>query len=224
MSEFAGPSLELVIQNMIDAALRRVNTIMPAKVVAVDVAAATCDVQPVLKRTNSNGEVLDLPVITSVPIAVYRAGKAFISLPVKVGDYVELRFSQRSLDSWLVSGGVIDPKDKRMFQLSDAIAYPGIYPFDDPPVGASADDIIIKNDKSLLTIKPNGKFLIAGEGEELFDLVIQLAEQVMAIAATLATTTTNTALGPQPLLDAANFGSDAANVDTIIDKLTGIKG
>ena len=149
-----------VLKDAIRAALLGVNTAIPGKVVSVNVAAGKCDVQPVIRRKFASGEVVELPVITNVPIAQLRAGKAFVSVPLHVGDYVLLIFSQRSIDLWLTSGGSVDPKDPRSHALSDAIAYPGVYPFSDPPTGASAEDLIVKNDQATITVKPSGEVKI----------------------------------------------------------------
>src|SRR5690606_27489982 len=105
------PSMSLAINEAIDAKLLDLHTTMVAKVVKVDVAKALCDVQPVLKRKYGDGSVVALPVITNVPIAFYRAGAAFISMPIHAGDYVKLEISERSLDLWLEKGGIIDPED-----------------------------------------------------------------------------------------------------------------
>lgn len=176
-------TLTTVIDNQIDARLAELHTCMPAKVVKVDVAAAKCDVQPLLKRTYGDETTVKLPVITNVPISFYRAGKSFISLPVHVGDIVELRFAERSLDIWLEKGGEVDPLDPRKFDLSDAIAYPGVYPYNDPPAGATANDIIIKNDQTVFTIKPDGNLIVNSSNSiELLSNLIKLTGDSDAIA------------------------------------------
>jgi hypothetical protein len=110
----------------------------------------------------------------------YRAGDAFISLPLKRGDYVGLLFSERSLDIWLATGGTVDPKDPRKFDISDAVAYPGIYPFSMPPVGADADNIVIRNGLGSLEITPLGKFLFQGSIFNIVDTLISLVEVLQA--------------------------------------------
>lgn len=172
-----------IVESMIETRIGELHTCLPGKVVKVDVTKAQCDVQPLLKRTYANGEVVSMPVITNVPIAFYRAGKAFITLPVHVGDYVELKFSERSLDVWLEKGGEVDPADFRKFDLSDAIAYPGLYPNSDPPAGATANDIIIKNDATVITIKPSGEVEIKADNAiKLLSNLITLSGDGDAIA------------------------------------------
>ena len=163
-----------VLEDAIENRLNSVYTMIPGVVKAVDVPAGKCTVQPLIKKKYGDQTVVEQPSITNVPIANYRAGDAFITLPVKVGDTVELRFSQRSLDVWLSNGGNVDPKDGRKFNISDCIAYPGMYPFSDPPVGASANDIVIKNQEATLIIKPNALELY-GNGD-----AVALASKVMS--------------------------------------------
>lgn len=158
-----GPSFAKIIEDAIENRIGSINTMLPGQVVKVDVPAGKCDVQPLIKRKYGDERVVDLPVITGVPIGFYRANKSLISLPVKIGDMVELRFSQRSLDIWKSKGGSVDPLDPRKFHLSDCIAYPGMYPFSEPPEGASAEDVVIKNDVSTIIIKPSGEVQVTAE-------------------------------------------------------------
>lgn len=168
------PSAAEVINNSIDAKLLEIFTALPAKVVRVDVKKGMCDAQPVLKRKYADGTVVELPVIVNIPIASYRAGQAYITLPLKVGDFVMLHFSQRSLDIWLSKGGTVDPLDPRHHHISDAVAYLGVYPFTDAPTDASPDNIVIKNASSKITIKPD-QIELYGNGD-----AIALASKVLS--------------------------------------------
>lgn len=178
-----GPSVAKVIDDAINAALLDVHTCLPAKVVDVDVVQGLCNVQPVLKTEFADETIAELPVINNVPIATYRAGAAFISLPLKVGDMVMLVFSERSLDIWQAKGGIVDPVDPRKFDLSDAIAYPGVYPAIDPPIGADPDSIVIRNNITTLTVRPDGKFRFDGA---VFELLQTLTDLVDVLSTTTA--------------------------------------
>ena len=94
------PTLSQVLNDAIDNKLIEVHTMLPGKVVRVDHSIGICDVQPLLKSKSADEVVTSLPVIPNVTIAHYRAGTAYIFLPLKVGDLVELRFCERSLDLW----------------------------------------------------------------------------------------------------------------------------
>ncbi len=175
------PTFEQSLEDAVERRLQDLHTCMPGKVVRVNVELGQCDVQPVLRRRYVEGTLVDIPVITNVPIANYRAGTAFISLPVKVGDLVELRFCERSMDIWLSKGGSVDPKDPRKFDLSDAIAYPGCYPFTDPPTGAHSTNIVIKNSVGRIEVTPAGKFLFQGSLFELMTSLVALTDVLIAL-------------------------------------------
>ena len=118
---------------------------------------------------------------------------------MNAGDQVLLVFSERSLDVWLSAGGIVDPNDTRKHHISDAIAIPGCYPFNNPITGASASDVVLGNDHSQIVLQPSGKFKIQKMGgDELFDLIDQLFNLFLA-------TTTMTLMGPQAFVNLADY-------------------
>lgn len=139
------PTLHDGFQRRVDAALRRVNTSIPAKVLSYDRARQSIEAQPLVRvaYTDESGvrRVERLPAVTNVPIAFQGAGAYSSTFPLAKGDTVLLLFSQASLDKWCTRGGDVDPIDDRRFDLSDAIALPGLRAFPDA-LGddATADD------------------------------------------------------------------------------------
>lgn len=198
VSEFT-PSMAEVIKQAIETRLSDLHTALPGTITRYDSAKQQCDVQPNIKRKYVTGQLVDIPVIPNVPVVFQRSEKAFISFPLKAGDQVLLVFSERSLDRWLVSGGQVDPADPRKHHLTDAVAVPGLYPFS-KPVTASSDALRLKNDKSEIDLKPDGKMSMKNltTGDELITLVHQMADL-------LSTTTVNTIFGPMKLNDFAQF-------------------
>lgn len=222
------PTLSQVILDAIDARLVRLNTMLPGIVVAVDVAAGKCDVQPLLKRLDVSGNPVPLPIISNCPIGFYRAGAAGVYLPLAVGHQVEIRFCQRSLDIWLTKGGTVDPQDKRKHDLSDAVVYPGMYDFTQPPADADPANLVVVNDSSKITLEPDGlvrlengggtvemtaagKFKIQGASDELFQCVVDLI-------ALLKTVQTPTMFGPQTFL-----ASNITSLEAIRARVAGMK-
>lgn len=223
------PSLAQTLNDMVEARLTGLHTMLPGKVIKVDVAAGKCDVQPLLQRINSDGEAVTLPPIVNCPIGFYRAGDAGIFIPLKVGNLVEIRFCERSLDIWLSKGGTVDPKDARKHNLSDAVVYPGMYPLTDPPTGASPDNIVIINASGKIEIAPSGKItLTAGSGKmemtpdgkfKLTGASDELLTVLSDLIAKLKLVKTPTILGPQTFLT-----SDIADLAAIKTRLDGLKG
>lgn len=186
------PTLAQVLKDAIEARLVNLHVSMPARVVSYNASKQTAEVQPEIKRIFRTNESAEIPVIVNVPVAWPRANKAYIHMPLKAGDQVMLVFSERSLDEWKQNGGSVRPKELRKHDLTDAWAVPGGYPFSNT-VNANDKDLTIVHDKSIFTLKANGKFSLKGNGDEE---LLKILSELMQI---LGTTTTNTIFGPMRL-------------------------
>lgn len=200
------PSLSELIRVGIEGRLFDLNTAMPGKVVAYHSTKGMVDVQPVFKRKyTKNNKVTNLPVINNVPVCFPRSGVAAITFPIQPGDYVMLVFSQRSMDKWKTFGGVISPGDPRTHHLSDAVAFPGVYPQVGIPVPFDPDNLVVRHALSKIVLKKTGditiqgalatitmtkagQFKIGNGAVELLTLIDNLLDQVMAL-------TVNTVVG-----------------------------
>lgn len=120
----------------IDNALMEVNTMMPANIVLYNPVTQTATVQPALKRTlvKDTPSIESRPVIMDVPVIFPRSSAGMIHIPLSVGDPVMLVFAQRSLDDWATAGGEVKVTDVRKHDLTDAVAYAGMYPITEPYV------------------------------------------------------------------------------------------
>ena len=123
-------NLEYVIETAIASALKELHTALPAKVTKVDLSTQTIECQPTIKRKIS-GEVVNLPLLVDVPLRYFKVSDFSITFPIAVDDYVLVIFSERSIDTWLASGDIQDPKDIRRHSLSDGFAIPIMYPQND---------------------------------------------------------------------------------------------
>lgn len=125
------PSLAKVIKDAIEARLAEVHVSLPAEIVSYDGRKA--DVQILLERKYVSGEVVKLPLITNVPVIWPQTTDGGFRMPLEPGMTGSLVFSERSLDTWLVQGGLVSPNDPRKFALSDAQFVPGLIPFSEDP-------------------------------------------------------------------------------------------
>jgi hypothetical protein len=91
-------------------------------------------------------ELESLPVIPNVPLMQFGMGGMRLTFPATPGDTVLLVFCQRSLDKWKSSGGEVDPGDARQFSISDAVAIPGLFPFNGAWTGTSRTDMTLGKD------------------------------------------------------------------------------
>ena len=177
------PSLPQVIQQGIEQALANVHTTMPGKVVAYNTAESTVDVQPHFKRKYVGFDAQTLPVIPRVPIAWPRFGNAWIRIPIKVGDYVQLQFAERSLDRWMSRGEPTDPEFPAKHALADAIAVPGLHPATAPLTAKGADTSLeIANGTGYIEITSAGRFKFENAAAELLTELINLLAQMTAAA------------------------------------------
>lgn len=150
-------SLESVVQTGIDNALKEVHTCLPGLVTKVDHANQLIDAQITIKRQLSD-QIVNLPLLVDVPLRFLKSGNFSITIPIEVGDHVLLFFAERSIDTWLINGGLANPFDTRKFSLSDAFALPYMYPQTDLIPNFSSTNLEIKTNSgnANISISPSG--------------------------------------------------------------------
>ena len=102
---------------------------MPAIIQSFDPDAVTAVVQPAIKgaeQDESGVQVsVNLPLLVDVPVVFPRGGGCTLTFPVKEGDECLVIFADRCIDFWWQSGGIQEPVDGRMHDLSDAFCIVG---------------------------------------------------------------------------------------------------
>ena len=102
---------------------------MPGIIQSFDAETVTAVVQPAIRcvETDNDGNrtTRDYPLLTDVPVVFPRGGGCTLTFPVKAGDECLVIFADRCIDFWWQSGGVQEPVDDRMHDLSDAFAIVG---------------------------------------------------------------------------------------------------
>lgn len=97
---------------------------IPGIIQSFDPDAVTAVVQPAIKgveHDESGAEVsVSLPLLVDVPVVFPRGGGCTLTFPVKEGDECLVIFADRCIDFWWQSGGIQEPVDGRMHDLSDA--------------------------------------------------------------------------------------------------------
>lgn len=120
-----------------------IHTMYPAIVTRVNISEQLIDAQITIKR-KFKGELVNLPLLVDVPIRYPRSKTFSFTFPIEVDDHVEVRICSRSIDRWLLSGGINDPFDVRKFSLADCFATPAMYPQTDLIPGFDENDLQIK--------------------------------------------------------------------------------
>jgi hypothetical protein len=170
------PSEADVLEQAIRRILLTVHTSMPGIVQTWNASDGTADIQPCFMFKPVNFPPQAYPVIPHVPIVFYGPANGWVRFPVTKGDLVELHFQERALANWFASGGLVDPEERRIFHLTDAIAVPGLRSGAAPVVPkGDATSAEFAFGTAWLEITAAGKFKIKnGSGNELFSLLDQL--------------------------------------------------
>ena len=181
------PSLPEVVEMALDRYMSEVHTCMPGIVVSYDPSKQTAVVQPAFKRKFVGQDAQSMPKLYNVPVIFPAGNGCWIRLPVAAGDPVELRFTERSLDAWLSSGGEVDPGMPHKFNLSDAIATPGLRPPSQAITPKGADSSVeIVNGTAWIEITADGKFKIKNAGAELLTMLNDLITHLISLTTTNA--------------------------------------
>lgn len=144
-----------------DGRLAEVWTALPGIVQGFDPQAMTVTVQPSIKGviTSPDGATASvaLPLLVDVPVVFPSGGGFTLTFPVAEGDECLAVLASRCIDAWWQSGGVQEPLEPRMHNLSDAFAIVG--PFSQPRTlaGVSTQDVELRTDdgQAHVAIKPD---------------------------------------------------------------------
>ena len=193
------PSLAEVIRLAIKSAQADIHVSLPGAIQTYDLAEQKADIQLLIKRrlVATDGTELapeSLPLLMDVPVIFPRGGSGsgsfFVSWPLEKGDLVHVHFVERSLDQWLdKQGQETDPLDYRMHSLSDAVAYPGLYPRKLALSDAHAENMVLGKDGGIqIHLKPGGEIHLGSENAADF---VALAQKVVDEIDSLKTTVNN---------------------------------
>lgn len=122
-------SKEQADAQLVQAIMSAMRVSMPGIIQSFDPDAVTAVVQPAIKgaeQDESGSEVsVNLPLLVDVPVLFPRGGGCTLTFPVKAGDECLVIFADRCIDFWWQSGGIQEPVDERMHDLSDAFCIVG---------------------------------------------------------------------------------------------------
>jgi len=136
-------------------------TTLPGIVQSYDPDAMTVTVQPAIRgkieRPDGSMVSVDLPLLVDVPVLYQGGGDFVITMPVAKGDECVVVFADRCIDGWWQSGGVADPLESRMHNLSDGFAFVGPYSQPRRIGNVSSTDVQLrtKDGKASVTMQPD---------------------------------------------------------------------
>lgn len=167
-------TLASAIKFAINNALYSINTCLPCQILTYDYKTQRASVQISLNKKFINGTEQAAPIVSNVPVVFPRSFSASLTFPLLPGDPCLLLFSQRSLDSWKKIGGQITPDDFRKFDLSDAIAIPGLYSFNQESPAPNNSDVSLKLGQVEVRLQPENKLAIGNQTTEVLKVISDL--------------------------------------------------
>ena len=114
------------VTDTVNSILKNVHTAIPGTILSYDPKSGLASVRPAMKYTTPEGETIDYPDISGVPVVYqrYKGQQAVMAFPVARGDGCLLVIAEQALDYWLY--GRMTSTDLR-FDLTNAICIPGLF-------------------------------------------------------------------------------------------------
>lgn len=151
------------LKNTIEGMINGVHTALPGKILKYSIKSGRAQVQPLGKHKAEDGELLNYPIVSDVPVVLIEDENEDVSIsrPIKRGQGCLLIFAEQALENWYFNGA--QPSDLK-FDLTSAICIPGLFrtPSKNTAEATIKDAVIIKNKKAKATLYPTGKIEVEG--------------------------------------------------------------
>lgn len=160
MQEFAQQ-----IEDVVREATYDIHTALPGTILEYDPETGMACVQPSGTTAMKNGDRLNYPEISSVPVVFPQcnAQNTIIAFPVNPGDGCLILICENDLKPWTSHGKETDSNMK--FDLTNAVCIPGLFTEGSEAAVKAAENnaVIIKNQDMTVMVKPDE---LAAEYEE----------------------------------------------------------
>lgn len=154
----------------IESMLRNVYTATPALVVGVDLESNSVDVQPLIRRRDSDNTQHDASIQYSVPLHILSAdsGRFKITMPVSAGDTVMLFYSQRDLQFFHGSDGktIVDSGSPLAHNSNPVFAVAGLFTRTNT-TNIPTNSLYIQADNASIDMNQNGDIQMVGRNINL---------------------------------------------------------
>ncbi len=146
-----------VLSRLVDQSLSEVHTSIPGRIIKVN-PDNTVDVEPTITYKEK-----PLPVFPGCPVLFPQTNGGGVSWKLTPGEFVLVLISEYSIDEWVAGTGqnVQTPSVDR-FELSDAVALPGLFTLSNQPKIASDEGFVARYQETKITIKTNGDIELGG--------------------------------------------------------------
>lgn len=185
--------------------VRDLHTSFPARITKIDHQLNRCNVQPVVSTKYPDDRQLPFPELENLPYQIYSAngGNARFTVPLAIGDIVEVSVSERDLSLFLSSDGseIYNSQTLSLHNLTSAMVKPCFY-----PTGTAKEvdstNIVIENGSTTIKVAPSG------------DITMDSTTRAVVTVPETEFNSNVTINGTLDVTEAANFGS---TIDAIGD-------
>jgi len=144
------------IQSVVDRMVLSIHTCLPGRIEKYDYKTQKAEVKPLVKQDYNDDIPKSWPVIVNVPVIFPRSANFILHFPLLKDDYVLILFSEKALEKWLSMGSETESGDIRRFDITDAIAVPGLFPFSVNSLADNNSDVVMQYKSTGMRIKDNG--------------------------------------------------------------------
>ena len=217
----------------------RLNTCIPAIVDEFDATRQRVSAIPAIRAKfidpeTNQASYIEYPKITNIPLAIIKSAGLKITYPIEKGQNCTLLFSQRSIDNFILAGGIQDPFDTknpqrtqiRCMDLTDALCFPGLITDAETITDYATDAIEIRSadNTTKVSVKENSLKLLQGSASiELAEGNINMSAATINITGTEAVNITSpaTGIGTVTTIDSKGFLTHAHKGRLDVAQLTG---
>lgn len=146
------------IKDIVQKSIEDMHTAIPAIIISYDAASGLAVVQPKGKFKKPNGDKIDYPSVSGVPVLFPQSGNVIIAFPIKAGDNCLLVFGEQSLDYWMYDK---ETDTDLKFDLSNAMAIPNLATTGNDVMqeACNEDAVILKSYGTKLKVKGDGVYI-----------------------------------------------------------------
>jgi hypothetical protein len=167
--------METTIRDLVKSELSDVHTAIPGIIQSVNFTKMTVTVKPAI-NIHVMGKSTEPTELVEVPFSVPSSGGFSVTLPIKKGDECLVVFSERTIDSWAVTGGK-HQTEVRNHHLNDGLAILGFksQPKAIPAYNTKYMEIRDEKAHTRITIKPPNIEISTPDKVEIYkaDLIIK---------------------------------------------------
>ncbi len=181
-------SLGTLLNEAISARLREVHVAFPGIVDSYNVTKQTADITPAVRPAwidiEGDRQVEALPKLVDVPVLWPRGAGYFLACPLEAGDTVLIVISETALENWRAQDRTVDSSDVRKFDLSDAVAIPGLFPTPRPLESVNSSSMTLgADDGVIISINKSADLIHLGStsGSEFVALATKTNDRISAL-------------------------------------------